>query len=279
MRNTVGMLAAALALFIALPGNGLAGDYHPKKYGLEFQLGGGSYLMQDINDFRPHAALEFYEPDEILWGTQFGFAILYRQWYDVGQPKNDFGWQFGYNRLLTGVPVLDQFVDALEVDYYISAYLPTAPSDLSWAEQTVVGSEVYAMATWYFPWDSKEVMFGVGPAFYYAWLDRSVDIIENPGSHLTAGSFAEAHGKTLGLIANLGLEIPLRQNVSLALVGGGRLAKVGELKYEDVQEVEHTVYLNPTTNATFPVDFTGGFFKVALHVYFEPTSDWRDPKR
>ena len=270
MRNTVGMLAAALVLLIALPGYGQAESEFPKKYGLEFQLGGGYYMMDDVNDFIPHAALGLYEPDKIHIGSQFGFAILYRQWWNKGNPLHNFGWQIGWNRLLTGVPV------ALEEKYYISAYLPTAPTDESWAEQTVVGSEVYALATWYGNFGSNEVMLGIGPALYYATLDRSVDIVQDPGSHLTAGSFADAGGKALGLLVEAGLEMPMTPDLFLVVKGGGRLAKVGKLTYEDNQGVEQTVWIGG--NATLPVDFTGGFFRVGLRTYFKPTSDWRTPK-
>jgi len=262
MHKTVGMLAVVLAIIIALPNVSSAQD-HPRKYGLEFQLGGGYYLMEDVNNFLPSDFFG-YEPDKINIGSQFGFGIIYRH-------KDNFGWNIGYNKLATGVPV------ALEEKYEVRTYLPGAAYE-SWVEQTVSGGEFYLMATWYGHLGGLETMFGIGPSFYGATLDRSIDIVRDAtGSHLTGGSFFDATGNCLGMIASLGLEFPIGENSGLSIQFGGRIADIGELKYDDpnAQSGELVVYKNASTGSPMGVDFTGGFAKLTLRTYFKPTDNWR----
>jgi len=265
MRITVGMLAATLALLIALPGPGLADDNHPRKYGVEFQIGGGYSMMQDVNDFIPHTRMTGITPtDEINIGAQFGVGILYRH-------LDDFGWQFGYNRF------------AFLTNYRIGTYFT---SDESWAEQSLTGGELYAMPTWYKGFSFGEMFFGVGPAIYFANMDRSIDLVIDPGSHLTDGGFSDAKGKALGLTGVLGLELDLSEMMGLALEVGGRNAVVGTLKYTDQAGVEQIVYLDPylagvNPSASYPkltVDYSGFFAKATLRAYFQPSGTWRHPK-
>jgi len=269
MRKTVGMLTLLMALLIALPSISSATDDNPKKFGLELQLGGGFYWMEDVNDFIP-SDFRYETPDEVHIGSQFGIGIVYRH-------AKNFGWQIGYNRLAAGVPI------AFKHKYEVRAYLGGA-SEESWAEQTVSGYEIYFMATWYKPTRAGEWMFGVGPAFYKAHLDRSIDIVRDSGpnpSHLTGGSFSDAEGKTLGMLLTIGYEMPLSTTTSLVFQGGGRLAKIGELSYEDPDALcgEQTVYKNAATGSKLAVDFTGGFAKVTFRAYFKPATGWRHHPR
>ncbi|HHE46785.1 MAG TPA: hypothetical protein ENL08_03660 [Bacteroidetes bacterium] len=269
MRKTVGVIALISTLFLALPAVSTAADAHPKKYGVELQLGGGVYMMEDVNDFIP-ADFIYEEPDKINIGSQFGVGIIYRH-------MENFGWQIGFNRLAAGVPVV------FEHKYEVRAYLGTA-SEESWMEQTVSGYEVYFMATWYKPTKAGEWMLGVGPALYKAVLDRSIDIVRDSGpspSHLTGGSFTDAKGKALGLILTLGYELPMGSSTSLVFQGGGRLAQVGKLTYDDPNALEgkQTVYKNAATGSTMAVDFTGAFAKVTFRAYFKPSIDWRQHPR
>jgi hypothetical protein len=269
MRKTVGALAAVVSLLWALPVASLATGNLPHQYGVELQLGGGYLSLADVNDFVPATTFSGITPEnKINVGAQFGVGILYRQ-------LTDFGWQIGYNR----------FVSVADSKFRITDY-PRSPE--SWAEQTLSGSELYAMATWYLPYTGdrwwlrwmKEVSFGVGPALYSANMDRSIDIAQpDGGSHLTAGSFADASGRSFGFTAALGAEIRLKENTGLAISLGGRLAKVNKLTYKDTSDQEITVLLNSASNATMPVDFSGLFLKISLRGYFQPTSDWRNPQR
>jgi len=151
----------------------------------------------------------------------------------------------------------------------------------SWAEQTLTGSELYGMATWYFPWKNFELSFGVGPAIYNATLDRSVDIAQEGGSHITSGSFSDGTGKSFGALGSFGIEIPLKEMVGLNLQIGGRLAKIGKIAYEDPNNSSNDipVYLNSASGSLLPVDYSGAFLKISLRGYFHPANDWRTPGR
>ncbi|MBM3329602.1 MAG: hypothetical protein FJY67_09070 [Calditrichaeota bacterium] len=252
MVRTVGALCLA-ALIALLPA--VAPAAHPHKYGVEFQVGGGWHAMGDVNDFVPSPQFSNIEPDKIGIGALAGVGILYRG-------MDDFGWQFGYNRLF------------MVSKYRISAYLSPVES---WAEQTVSGGEIYAQATWFMPTDFGEFSFGVGPAFYSATLDRTIDIVQDGQTHLTAGTFANAEGKGFGLAGSLGIEIPLKDMMGLGIIFGGRLATVEKLIYTDASDTERTVFVG-SSNQTLAVDYSGAFMKITLRSYFKPGSGWRQPK-
>jgi len=265
MRIMVGMLAATLALLTALPGLVMAEDTNSHKYGIEFQVGGGYSLMQDVNDFIPHTRMTGLTPtDEINIGGQFGLGVLYRQ-------MDNFGWQISYNRF------------AFLTNYRIATYFT---SEESWAEQSLSGGEFYALATWYETFGPGELFLGVGPALYFANLDRSIDLVMDPGSHLTEGGFAAAKGKALGLVGLLGLEVSLSDMMGFAVEAGARNGVVGTLKYTDQSGTEQVVYLDPyligvDPSASYPkltVDYSGFFVKATLRAYFQPSTAWRHPK-
>jgi len=267
MRKLVGALAVVVSLLTVLPSASKAAGFTPHMYGVELQLGGGYHSLADLNAYTPDASFAGVTPElQVNVGAQFGVGILYRQMYG-------FGWQFGYSR----------FISAMDSKYRVAVNR----GQVSWAEQTVSGSELYALATWYWPsfwqqkwwWPFKEVSFGVGPAFYGATLDRSIDIAQVGGSHLTSGSFSDATGRSLGFLGTLGVEIPLKEYVGLSIQVGGRLAQVGKLTYKDASDRDVTVLLNTASNTALPVDWSGAFVKVSLRGYFEPASDWRNPGR
>lgn len=261
MRKTVGALVVVVSLLWALPVASLAAVDLPHKYGLELQLGGGYLNLADVNDYLPAQSFNGLKPaQKINIGAQFGFGLLYRQ-------MMDFGWQIGYNH----------FISVVDSKFRISDGRIGAES---WAEQTLSGGELYALATWYWPWKQKEIFFGIGPALYSASMDRSVDLVSSDGgSHITSASFADASGRSFGLLTAVGIELPLKQDLGLAIQLGGRLGKVSKLTYTDSSDREITVPLNSSSNASFPVDFSGVFVKINLRGYFQPASDWRNPSR
>ncbi len=268
MLKTVRASAIILAILIALPIAGIAGDDdHPKKYGVEFMLGGGYYSLTDLNDYVPVPELVGVTPTEIHIGTQLGIGLIYRQ-------QDNFGWQFGYNRLFAGIPI------AMVQKFEIETILPNS-SGVTLVEQEVSGSELYVMATWYKGWgQSKELQFGIGPALYKASLDRS-NILYNPT--VNASGFTNAKGKAFGLIAVIGLELPVGETTGLSIQIGARSAEVGRVSYDDPTDTDPEnvtiVPLNSYSNSDLPIDFSGAFGKITLRTYFEPTSNWRTPQR
>lgn len=281
MRKPVGVLTTILALLLLLPGitqavaPGHAEDLikiHPKKYGIELTVGSGYSVMENVNNFIPDAG--FINPlymgsdeDDINISTQLGIGFSYRS-------KNDFGWTFGFNRLTAGIPAV------LEQKFRRNAFFPESQGAESWAEQTVAGTEIYFTPSWYWDWNNKDVSFNIGPAIYRAKLDRSIAIVQSSGSGANpAGSFNDATGTSLGLLISAGLDIPMKESYFLTIKGGARLANVGKLTFDDNQDVEQTVWLNNSSNATLAVDFSGVFLSVGVRAYFQPSSDWRSPRQ
>jgi len=270
MRNLVGVLAIVLTLLLITAGSTQAGEnFNTKKYGIEFQLGGGFYAMQDVNDFIPHP--DFINPaimgaDEktIHIGTQLGIGFSYRS-------QENFGWLFGFNTLAAGVPVV------LTEKYRTNAFFPGGLGAESWAEQTVSGWELYMTPVWYFIWKDLDLNFQIGPAIYRASLDRSISIINSEGGANPSGSFDNANGTSLGMLIAAGLEIPLSETYFLNIRLGGRFANIGELIYENNQGIEESVYKNSASNSTLSVDFSGAFLTLGIRTYFLPSSDWRTP--
>lgn len=265
MYKTAGMLGLILALLIVFSSSTSAADI-PKKYGVEIQLGGGYYLMDDVNNSLPN---EFNipgvpTPDKINIGEQVGLGISYRN-------LENFGWQFGFNKMA--------FIGIQK--FRIEAQLP-GTGVVSWSEQTISGAEFYALATWYKPMSSFDLMFGVGPAVYWASLDRSNSIVNTSVGSVgnPAGSFTDANGKSLGLMGSIGIAIPVGSTMDLVIQAGGRYAKVTQLEYENPNTAQdEIVYKNSGTGSKMTVDFSGGFIKLSLRSYFKPSSDWRSPKR
>jgi len=222
--------------------------------------------MNDVNDALPN---EFNipnvgSPDKINIGEQVGLGISYRN-------LENFGWQFGFNKMA--------FIGIQK--YRIETIIPGTPTP-SWSEQTVSGSEFYALATWYSQMDSFELLFSVGPAIYWASLDRSVDIINDAsgGSHITTGSFSNADGKSIGVIGSIGFSIPVGSKTDFIIQLGGRYAKVHQLEYENPSTAQNEiVYRNSSTGSKMTVDFSGAFLKLSIRSYFKPSSDWRNPRR
>ncbi|NQT34818.1 hypothetical protein HQ587_06485 [bacterium] len=286
MLRTVGKLVLISVFILTLPSVSSATDDHPKKYGVELQFGGGYYMLGDVNDYIPFdfIGLKDEPDDKINIGSQFGIGIIYRV-------EDNFGWQIGFNKLSAGVPgIFDQ-------KYRIETQLSTSEGedlDPSWVEQTVKGWELYALPTWYKSMGAGELMFAIGPTVTSASLDRSIDLVKDAsGTHLSGGSFVDAKGKALGLTLALGYEMPLSANTGLSFQLGGRVAKIGFIRYpvvlvflneeetnrigEDTtdEKVYEIVYINEAIGKRFALDMTGGFAKVTYRMYFTPSSKWR----
>ncbi len=272
MRNLVGVLAVAITVLLLAPGLTQADQKFEseKKFSIDLRLGAGYYAMQDVNDYLPETEFLSYPgktDDNINLGSQLGFGFGYRI-------IDNFGWMFGFNFLSAGVPV------AMEGKYKKNAFYPQALGAESWVEQTVSGSELYILPTWYWDWGkSKELCLSLGPAFYRASLDRTISIVRTAGSNANpSGSFTKAKGTSLGWMLVGGLEIPMMKSTDLFIQVGGRIAKVGEIAYKDQNDVETTVWMNTSSNATMAVDFSGGFLTVGIRTYFAPSEEWRSLK-
>lgn len=262
MRKLVGALVVVATLLWSLPSVSNAMGLLTPKYGLELQLGGGMHFLSDVNDYLPAANFAGITPaEEMMVGMQFGLGMVYRQ-------MPGFGWQFGYNR----------FVSIVDQKFRITN-APAYPE--SWAEQTLTGGEFYGLATWYWPWKYFEVSFGLGPAIYTASMDRSIDIAQDGGSHITSGSFSDASGKSLGVAGAFGIELMIREMIGLNLQLGGRYAKIGKIAYEDPNNAgsDIPVYLNSASGSYLPIDYSGIYLKLSLRGYFHPAGDWRTPIR
>gem|GEM_PF-1151757 len=275
MRNFFGALASTALILCMISGTLQAGEFmHPKKYGFELTLGGGYYLMSDVNDFIPDAAFidgTLNDDDKINIGNQLGIGFIYRN-------MENFGWVFGYNRLNAGIPVAITGTYRISTNFF-DANAQRYVAEESWVEQTLTGSELYVMPTWYGVWKDFDVSLSMGPAVYRAMMDRSVSITRSIGGNgpNSTGSFSDGDGTALGFLISFGLEIPIFDTYFVNIQAGGRLANIGELSYEDNQNIDRTV-IN-AANAPMEVDFTGGYLKASIRTYFKPTSNWRSPRR
>ena len=85
----------------------------------------------------------------------------------------------------------------------------------------------------------------------------------------------------MGLLIVIGAEFPFGVNTGIGLQVGARIARVAKLTYEDRDDptLKTVVPLNSYSNATLPVDFSGGFARLTIRTYFQPTSGWRTPAR
>lgn len=251
MNGTKGVLTVLGATWLMVGALWAAEPTH--RYGVDFQIGGGYHLFGDVNDWDPGTQFLGVSPDEVHLGTQVGFGIFYRH-------LENFGWQLGYSRFI------------MLQKYQISLMGPTGEN---WAEQTINGSETYALATWLWKAPIGEISLGLGPGFYTATMDRSINVYpEGSTTPLTSGTFANAKGQSFGILGQVGWEIPLKPMVGLLVNVGGRLATVDKIAYKDVQDVEQVVRVG-AGNATLAVDFSGVFAKITLRAYFKPSSEWR----
>ncbi|MFC2149964.1 hypothetical protein ACFLQV_00525 [Calditrichota bacterium] len=257
MLKRIGTLILLMAILVAIPSTSQSAP-HPRKYGVELQVGGKYALLSEVNDFliSELASQPNHSVDNVNIGIQYGLGIVYRQ-------EDHFGWTIGHNRFR-------------EINKYRAAAVVFGGEE-SWSEQTVLGSETYALANWYMDKWGGELSFGIGPALYSGSLDRVNDILVAAGQHSISG-FVGASGKSFGMLGTIGFEIALRNQVGLLFQAGGRLAKINELLWvdpDDPFQEEQIVYYNQTIGDKMDVDFTGGFFKVGLRMYFTPPQDWR----
>lgn len=273
MRKSVWALLTVVTLGLLIVPSVSNAEASSHKYAVELQLGGGSTAMTDVNDYLPSAAFSGITPASKLdVGMAFGVGLLYRCDLDAmpnwlpGNPY--FGYQFGYNR----------FVSLADSKYRISdGGLPE-----SWAEQTISGTEISAQAAWYWPiYKRLEVSLSMGPALYLANMDRQLNIVNSSGSIGKEGSFSNANGKALGFVGGAGLEIPFADDLSVAVVLGGRYAKISKLTYDsglkdaNGNTIYNSVWLDEPSQRALPVDYSGVFLKFTLRGYFGPSGDWR----
>lgn len=273
MRSLVGVLAIGLTFLLLIPGNGLTqGKDYEKRYGIELQLGGGYYAMEDVNAYNPHNSFtnNLRDDKNIHFGSQFGMGISFRG-------TEEFGWLFGYNLLKAGFPI------AYTEKYRQSAFVGSAINE-SWAEQTVSGGEFYMLPTWYWGLGEMEMFFSAGPAIYWANLDRSISLVTSSSNGVDApaiasGSFDDASGKALGLIVSTGIEFGISELYFLNIRAGGRFANASEVAWEDAAGDDNVVVKNTGVNSTLGVDFSGGFINIGIRTYFKPSSEWRSPRQ
>ncbi len=245
MLRRFGLLAGMLLGLIMVVGEAAAQDVsvftrkkvmHKNTYGFQIIGGGGTYTMGDINDYR-HVDNWPENDEDAVFGVGYGAAILYRAQEHV--------------RFAIGFNVLGQ--DKTYIEYAGEEF-----------EQTVSGGELYFQAEYLVPFNEDfNVSLNFGPAVYSGSLDRSGTV---------GTSFADATGRAFGLRAGLGAQFLFSDRWGLHLMGGFRMAKIGEVSYEDRNGIEQIVYWN--NNRRVELDFTGAFVELGLRMYFEPATDW-----
>jgi hypothetical protein len=206
----------------------------PNQYGLEFRAGFSHYFMDDPNDF-VDAYPTNYNITTTMGAPMLGISLLYKT-------HHNFGWNLGYNYIMK------------------SSTKAEGPESV---EFKIRGHELLVMGAFYWEVMSNLTLItGLGLDGFFGWLDREDE----------AGTgFNDATGRSLGFLANLGVEYPLKEKLGLKLGAGYRSAMVDNVAYRDSQDREHTVYYG---NRPMELDFSGFYGQLGVCIYFDPATDW-----
>ncbi len=250
MRRRVGLLIGMLCGVMFLAANATAqkvsvftrvSPSFADKYGIQVLGSGGTYLMEDLNEYRA-TSNHTGNSEDVQGGIGWGFSLLYRN-------NEHFRWSIGYSHLGQ---------DRTQGSWTQGG----SPGEI---EQTVVGGEYYLMGSYLvLVGEALSLDLGAGLALYTANVDRSAS---------AGGSFYDAHGRAVGFRAGAGLEWKLTKRYAVHVLGGFRQAKIDKLLYEDINNTTQTVTWG-ADNRRFTADFTGVFFEAGLRLYFSPGTHW-----
>lgn len=213
-----------------------------RKYGVQLNGGGATYLMSDVNDFRASQE-HLSNQNDANFGIGWGFALLYRS-------HKNFRWTVGYNRLGQ---------DKAEGQWY------NTEGTLQVNEMDVVGNEYYFMGNYLIRFgEGFHLYLAAGPALYSGRLDRRSSAVP---------SIYDAKGRGFGVRAEGGAEFLLSKNIGITAAAGFRMAKIKEVSYKDRNNNVTTLYWG-SSNRELTLDFSGIFFQGGLRVYFDPATHW-----
>jgi hypothetical protein len=208
----------------------------PNKRGLEFRAGFSHYFMDDPNDLVESYPAN-YSVTTTFGAPMLGVSLLYKT-------HHNFGWNLGYNYIMNSTPKAE------------------GPETV---ELTIRGHELFVMGCYYMPISDLTASFGLGLNGVMGWIDRDQSTL--------GGSFRDATGRSLGFLANIALEYPLKEHLGLKLGAGYRSALIDQVAYRDTNDREHTVYYD---NRPMELNFSGFFGQLGLCVYFSPASGFGD---
>jgi len=237
MRNFVVIAVMICVAALMLQTSSAVASELLNKRGLEFRAGFSHYFMDDPNDAVDAYSSSNYTVTKTMGSPMLGISLLYKTYHN-------FGWNIGYN-------------------YLFKSTSKAEGSDT--VEYKIRGHELFVMGCYYYPFTSDFTgSVGLGLNGFFGWADRE---------QTSGAGFANANGRSLGLIANLALEYALKEHLGLKLGVGYRNALIDQISYRDANDREHTVYYG---NRPMELDFSGFYGQLGLCVYFEPATHFRN---
>lgn len=231
------------------------------KFGIQITGTGGMFAMEDINNYflTPEDGVTRGSYTDAEYGIGGGLALLYRS-------HDRFRWHIGYNYLGK---------DASEVNH-------TEGGVTSLSEHSVLGNEFYVAGYYLYPFsDALHLYIGGG----FSIINAKVDRITSVGEYGPA--IYDASGNAFGMLASVGAEFMLTDNLAVAGALGFRLANVSELTYTDTDGTKDELGAYPTedyvwdagnnTTRKIAADFTGAYGELGIRYYFDAATGWYHP--
>ena len=234
MRNFAVITMPLCVAVLMIQTSSVLADHIPNQRGLEFRAGFSHYFMEDPNNFVEDYPAN-YSVTKSIGAPQIGLSLLYKT-------KPNFGWNLGYNYVLN------------------STLKAEGPEPV---ELKLRGHELFAMGVYYMPiMTNWSLQFGLGVNGFMGWMDRNQE----------TGGFRNATGRSLGFLADIALEYPLKEHLGLKFGVGYRNSLISQIAYRDAADREHTVYYG---NRPMELDFSGFYGHLGLAVYFEPATHFK----
>jgi len=232
MRNFAVITLTLCVAALMIQTSGALADRIPNQRGLEFRAGFSHYFMDD-----PRNDVESYQTATTTPGApMLGLSLLYKT-------HPNFGWNIGYN--------------------YIMSSSLKGESSTGTVEYKLRGHELFAMGCYYMRfWTDWSLQFGLGVNGFMGSTDRDQ----------VSGGYRDASGRSLGFLANIALEVPLKEHLGLKLGAGYRRALIDEIAYRDASDQQHTVFYG---NRPLELDFSGFYGQLGLAVYFQPATHFK----
>lgn len=234
MRNFAVITLTLCVAALMIQTSGALADRIPNQRGLEFRAGFSHYFMDD-----PRNLVDSYQDGYTVSTTpgapMLGLSLLYKTY-------PNFGWNIGYNYIMN------------------STLKAEGPETV---ELKLRGHELFAMGCYYMPlWSDWTLQFGLGVNAFMGSIDRDQ----------VSGGYRDASGRSLGFLANIAVELPLKEHLGLKLGAGYRRALIDQVAYRDASDREHTVFYG---SRPLELDFSGFYGHLGLAVYFQPATHFK----
>jgi len=234
MRNFAVIAVTVCVAVLMIQTSAVMADRIPNQRGLEFRGGFSHFFMDDPRNI-VDSYHDGYSVTTSPGSPMLGLSLLYKTY-------PHFGWNIGYNYVMN------------------SSLKAEGPETV---EFKLRGHELFVMGCYYMPVLSDwTLQFGLGVNAFFGTVDRDQ----------VSGGYRDATGRSLGFLANIALEVPLKEHLGLKLGAGYRRAMIDQVAYRDDLDREHTVLYG---TRPMELDFSGFYGHLGLAVYFQPATHWK----